>query len=121
MAQAATPTFSLTGTTLTITSATSGGNIYYVTDGTIPTVSSSHIANGGTVTGVGKGEVVRAFAVVSGYTNSAIASVATVSLFSTLDEPDISTELGSGTNDPTRAVSNKTQIVGTNLGTEFIG
>ena len=120
MAQAATPTFSLTGTTLTITSATSGGTIYYVTDGTTPTVSSSSIANGGTIT-VGKGEVVRAFAVVGGYTNSAIASLATTSTFSTLKEPEIGTGLGTGTTDPARTASNKTQIAGTNLGTGFIG
>jgi len=119
MAQAATPTFSLVGTTLTISSATSGGTIYYTTDGTIPTVSSSSIANGGTIT-VGKGEVVRAFEVAGGFTNSAIASLAT-SAYSTLNEAEAGTGLGFETNDPTRTTSNKTQIAGTNIGTKFIG
>ena len=120
MAQAATPTFSLAGTTLTISSATSGGTIYYVTDGTTPTVSSSSIVNGGTIT-VGKGETIRAFAVVSGFTNSAIASLATTSAFSALKEAELSTGLDVGSSDPARTASNKTPITGTNLGTKFIG
>ena len=79
--QAATPTFSpvagtYTGTqTVTITSSTSGGTIYYTTDGTTPTHSSSSISNGGTIS-VASSLTVKALASVSNFVDSAIASAA---------------------------------------------
>jgi hypothetical protein len=81
--QAATPTFSpvagtYTGTqTVTITSSTSGGTIYYTTDGTTPTHSSSSISNGGTIS-VASSLTVKALASVSNFVDSAVGSAAYV-------------------------------------------
>ena len=81
--QAATPTFSpvagtYTGTqTVTITSSTSGGTIYYTTDGTTPTHSSSSISNGGTIS-VASSLTVQALASVSNFVDSAVGSAAYV-------------------------------------------
>ena len=80
---AATPTFSpvagtYTGTqTVTITSSTSGGTIYYTTDGTTPTHSSSSISNGGTIS-VASSLTVKALASVSNFVDSAVGSAAYV-------------------------------------------
>ena len=81
--QAATPTFSpvagtYTGTqTVTITSSTSGGTIYYTTDGTTPTHSSSSISNGSTIS-VASSLTVKALASVSNFVDSAVGSAAYV-------------------------------------------
>lgn len=80
---AATPTFSpAAGTytstqTVTITSSTSGGTIYYTTDGTTPTTGSASISNGGTVS-ISTSCTLKAMEVVSGYANSAVGSAAYV-------------------------------------------
>jgi len=72
---AAAPTFSpaagtyTTTQTVTLKSATSGATIYYTTDGTTPTKSSP--VYGGPII-VSKSESVKALAVVSGYSPSAI-------------------------------------------------
>jgi len=76
---AATPTFSpVAGTygsaqTVTISSTTPGGTIYYTTDGSTPTISSSSISNGGTVT-VSSSLTLKAIEVASGFANSAVGS-----------------------------------------------
>ncbi len=73
----ATPTFSLKAgsysgaQTLTLADATSGATIYYTLDGTTPTASSATYA--GSIS-LSESTTVRAIAVASGYTNSAIAS-----------------------------------------------
>ena len=78
---AATPTFSpvagtYTGTqTVTISSTTSGGTIYYTTDGTTPTHGSSSISNGGTVS-VASSLTLKAIESASGYNDSAVGSAA---------------------------------------------
>jgi Chitobiase/beta-hexosaminidase C-terminal domain len=59
--------------TVTISSSTSGGTIYYTTDGTTPTHSSSSISNGGTIS-VAVTETVKAIESASGYTDSAVGS-----------------------------------------------
>jgi hypothetical protein len=74
---AATPTFSPgTGTyssaqTVTISDATSGAAIHYTTDGTTPTASSTVYSSPIIVSGT---ETVKALAVESGFTSSAVAS-----------------------------------------------
>ena len=76
--QSATPTFSpvagtYTGTqTVTITSAT-GGTIYYTTDGTTPTESSSSISSGSTIS-VASSETVKAIASLANKLDSAVGS-----------------------------------------------
>jgi hypothetical protein len=72
---AATPTFSLAAGTyksvqsVTLTDATPGATIYYTTNGTGPTTSSNKYSG---AISVGASEVIEAFAVASGYTNSGL-------------------------------------------------
>ncbi|MCH3916490.1 MAG: chitobiase/beta-hexosaminidase C-terminal domain-containing protein [Spirochaetia bacterium] len=75
----ATPTFSPAGgTTFTSTqtvtmTSTSGATIYYTTDGTTPTTSSSHITSGGSIP-LSATTTIKAMAVKSGMANSSVAS-----------------------------------------------
>jgi hypothetical protein len=75
---AATPAFSLAaGTyssaqTVSISDGTTGAAIYYTTNGTTPTTSSSLYTGPVTVSAT---ETIQAIAVASGYTNSSVASV----------------------------------------------
>ena len=79
----ATPTFSpgsgtySTSQTVTISSVTSGAIIYYTTDGSTPTTSSTSFASGSSLT-VSASKTLRAFAAVSGHASSAVASAAYV-------------------------------------------
>ncbi|MGD1064941.1 MAG: chitobiase/beta-hexosaminidase C-terminal domain-containing protein, partial [Terracidiphilus sp.] len=81
---AATPTFSVPGgtytatQTLTISDATAGAAIYYTTNGTTPTTSSTVYGSAITVSAT---ETIEAIAVASGYTNSTVeSSVYTINL-----------------------------------------
>ena len=80
-ATAATPTFSKpSGTyssaqTVSITSATDGSTIYFTTDGSVPTASSSRYS--GPIT-IASSMQIQAIAVASGYTNSGLAQASYV-------------------------------------------
>ncbi len=75
-ARASAPTFSATsvagGKKVTIKSATSGATIYYTTDGTTPTTSSTKYTSSGVI--VTETCVVKAIAVKSGYSNSSVST-----------------------------------------------
>jgi len=74
--QAITPTFSQTGSTLTISSATSVGTIYYTNNGTTPTHSSSSISNGDTII-VSSGQTIKAILDVTNYIDSLVGTYIT--------------------------------------------
>ena len=75
--QAVPPVFSpawgnvVNGQKVTITSPTSGATIYYTTDGSTPTTSSSSIANGGTVT-INSAITLKAIAATTNYVPSQV-------------------------------------------------
>ncbi len=76
-----TPTFSpvegiiIAGSTVTISTTTSGATIYYTTDGTTPTTSSSVYSSAITVS---SNMTIKAIAAASGYDNSSVASASYV-------------------------------------------
>ena len=96
---AATPTFSVAGGTYTsaqkvsIADATAGAVIYYTTNGSTPTTSSTKYA--GTIT-VSTSETIKAIAVATNYTNSAVASAAYV-ISTTAATPTFSVAAGTYT------------------------
>lgn len=74
---------------VSITDSTTGNTIYYTTNGNTPTTSSTKYAGGFTLT---SSATVKAIAVASGYTNSAVASTAYTIAASTA--PDINFSAG---------------------------
>jgi|GEM_PF-1250427 len=76
---AATPTFApapgayTSSQSVTLASTTTGATIYYTTDGTAPTTSSSVYS---TPLAVGTSETIKAIAMATGYTTSSVASAA---------------------------------------------
>jgi len=91
--QSAAPTFSPNGgsfgttQTVTISSTTPGGTIYYTTDGSTPTESSSFIANGGTVS-VSTTLTLKAIASVSNFVDSIVSSASFIISGNAYSVPD---------------------------------
>ena len=106
----ATPTFSPAAgsygpaQTVTISSATSGATIYYTTNGTTPTTSSTQYTAPITVS---TSETVKALAVKTGYTNSAIGSAAYV-INGTVATPTFSPVAGTYSSSQTVTISSTT-------------
>jgi peptidoglycan/xylan/chitin deacetylase (PgdA/CDA1 family) len=97
---AATPTFSpvagtYTGTqSVTISDTTSGATIYYTTDSSTPTASSTLYAG---AISVASSKTIKAIAIATGYTNSAVASAAYVINIPTVATPNFSPVAGTYT------------------------
>ena len=112
---AATPTFSVpagtysTVQTVSISDSTPGATIYYTTNGTTPTTSSSVYSGPVTVSST---ETLRAIAAASGYTNSSVAS-ATYAINATPAMPRFS--VAAGTYTSTQKVSISDATAGTTI------
>ena len=108
---AATPTFSLapgtysTAQTVSISDATSGATIYYTTNGTTPTTSSSVYSAPITVSAT---ETLEAIAVASGYSNSAVASATFTISLPTVATPVFSVAAGTYATAQTVSISDAT-------------
>src|SRR5208283_1273779 len=108
---AATPTFSpaagtYTGTqTVTISDTTSGASIYYTTNGTTPTTSSSKY---GSAISVAATQTIEAIAVATGYTNSAVASAVYTISIPTAATPTFSPASGTYTGTQSVTISETT-------------
>jgi RHS repeat-associated protein len=110
--QAATPTFSpVAGTytavqTVTISDAITGASIYYTTDGTTPTTSSTLYTKSITVS---VSQTINAIAVASGYTNSAVGTAAyTINIPMTVATPTFSPVVGTYSSAQTVSISDST-------------
>ena len=90
--------------TVTISDATPGTTIYYTTNGTTPTTSSTKYS--GPIT-VSTSETLEAIAVESGYTNSTVAS-AVYAISSTLPSPTFSVPAGIYTSSQSVTISDGT-------------
>ena len=105
-----TPTFSLvagtytTSQSVTISDATSGTTIYYTTNGTTPTTSSTKYTGAITVSAT---ETLEAIAVETGYTNSAVGSAAYI-IAPVLPTPTFSPAAGTYTTSQTVTISDAT-------------
>jgi Legume lectin domain/Chitobiase/beta-hexosaminidase C-terminal domain len=103
-----TPTFSVaagtytTAQTVSISDSSSGATIYYTTNGTTPTTSSTKYA--GTAISVSSTETIKAMAVATGYTNSAVATAA-YTIASVLPTPTFSVAAGTYTTAQTVSIS----------------
>ena len=109
-ASAATPTFSPAAGTytstqsVTISDSTPGATIYYTTNGTTPTTSSSVYSG---PIAVSSTETIEAIAAASGYTNSSVAS-ATYTINATPAMPTFSVAPGTYTSAQTVSISDAT-------------
>jgi hypothetical protein len=107
-----TPTFSpaagtyTTSQSVTISDATAGTTIYYTTNGTTPTTSSTKYSGAITVSAT---ETIEAIAVETGYTNSAVATATyTISAATALPAPTFSPAAGTYTSPQSVTISDAT-------------
>ena len=113
-APCATPTFSVAegevekGTTVTISCATDGATIYYTTDETIPTTSSSEYS--GAIT-INAEKTIKAIAVKDGLANSEIASAT----YTLRDYADLPFSFTSGSS----AIASTTGLTASGLGSDY--
>ncbi|MBQ7462435.1 MAG: chitobiase/beta-hexosaminidase C-terminal domain-containing protein [Bacteroidaceae bacterium] len=70
---AAVPEISNDNGTVTITTATNGGKIFYTTDGSYPQIENAHLYNAA-LTGITNGTIIRAIVIRDGMYDSAVAS-----------------------------------------------
>ena len=111
MTTAAAPTFSpaagtySTSQAVTISDATAGTTIYYTTNGTTPTTSSSVYSGAITVSAT---ETLEAIAVETGYTNSSVATAAYTIGSPTLPAPTFSPAAGTYTTSQSVTISDAT-------------
>jgi hypothetical protein len=114
--QAATPTFSpaagtySSGQSVTINDATSGATIYYTTNGTAPTTASTVYTTPVSVTAT---ETIRAIAVASGLSQSAVAS----STYTIASQAPAPTLVSASPNSGTQSQSNMSVVL---TGTNFL-
>jgi hypothetical protein len=107
------PTFSLPGgssayasaQTVTISDSVAAASIYYTTNGTVPTTSSTKYAGPITVSAT---ETIEAIAIATGYTNSAVSSVLYTIASSALSTPTLTPASGTYTATQTITISETT-------------
>jgi sugar lactone lactonase YvrE/AraC-like DNA-binding protein len=114
----ATPAFSPSAGTfssdqsVTITSSTSGATIFYTTDGTNPATSvtgtTSQYSSAIPVNGNGTSKTIKAIAVATGYSSSAIASAAYTIDYGTVSTPQFSPAAGTYTSDQSVTITTST-------------
>ena len=93
---------------VSITTTTAGATIYYTMDGTTPTTSSSVYSTPLAVTGNGTNQTIKALAVKSGWTNSAIASQSYIIGYLTVATPSISVAAGTYNNNQSVTITDST-------------
>ncbi len=110
----ATPTFSLVAGTYTsdqsveISCATEGSTIYYTTDGSTPTASSSVYSSAISVVGDGTTMTIKSLAVAEGYKNSSVVSTAYIIDYATTATPTFSPAADTYTSDQSVTISCET-------------
>ena len=110
----ATPTFSpgqgtySSDTSVTVSDSTSGATIYYTTNGTTPTTTSTQYSGQILVAGNGTTETIEAIAIKSGMANTAVATATYVIKYSQVATPTFSPGQGTYSSDTSVTIINST-------------